>query len=194
MTEFRDHLASLGVRLLFAGPLFILSVWLYVKASDSGQLGLGVGFLACGALIAGGIILAFPLAGMLSEFSGSLFYSGEKFAKAPPMYSIPQSKVKKGLYDEAMQLYVEMAAKYPEEIRPHIEMMNIAMIHLHDPERAKRIYEQAMTLFAKPDERDTLTRMYAAFQSCINATPDWQKRHRIPLNPKPLEKWFAQHR
>lgn len=159
MDEMRGHLIRLGVGLVIVVPLLVGAIRLLRYREPV------VAFSGLGVFLVAAAILGVLLTGLLSEFTGFLFYSGKKFDKAPPMYSIPESKLKKGLYEEALQLYAEIAAKYPEEIRPQIEMLNIAGFHLRDPQRAAQIYQRARALFPKPEDRETLAKMYAAFQS-----------------------------
>jgi hypothetical protein len=54
-------------------------------------------------VVAGAIIVASPLARFIAEPAGGLFYPIQRSSKPAPMYSIPQSKRAKGLYEEAKE-------------------------------------------------------------------------------------------
>lgn len=131
----------------------------------------GMGLIACSLIIAGAILIAPGLAGFLAEGSGSLFWPGKKFDRPLPMYSIPQSKSKKGLYEEAMTGFEKIAENYPDEVQPYIEMIDIAICNLKDPARANLIYQQGMSILKKEDSRQSLAQMYGAIRTRLNARP-----------------------
>ena len=91
------------------------------------------------------------------------------------MYSVPQSKRAKGLYEEAMAGMEEIAEKYPQETRPYITMIEIAIVDLKDPKRASAIYDRGMSILKKRGDRHALTQMYLGNCSRLTDRPEWLK-------------------
>ena len=164
MKNYRQIIRTLLRRLVPAAALF--GVGWYVLATASGGWAavprLLVGF-SC--FITAAVILAFPVAGLLAEPTGNLFYAGERFDRPQPIYSIPQSKRTQGFYELAMTAYQKIADEYPEEVKPYVEMIDIATRDLNDPTRALAVYETGMSRLKKDKDRAVLTQMYMAIRS-----------------------------
>ena len=124
----------------------------------------------------GAIILAFPIAQLLAEPSGSLFYPTARFDRPLPMYGIPESKRKKGLYEEAMEEYEKIASEYPTEIKPYIGMIDIAVTNLKDPEWAEQIFYRGLTQIKSEADRHALNEMYVAICSTLSKNKDQQRK------------------
>jgi len=120
-------------------------------------------------IVAGAIILASPLTRLLAEPAGSLFYPVRRFDRPQPMYSIPQSKRAKGLYEEAMAGFEKIAETYPDEVQPYIHMIDIAIVNLKDPDRANAIYQRGFSTLKQNDAKGELARMYSAIRTRLNA-------------------------
>lgn len=93
-----------------------------------------------------------------------LFYPSEHYHEPMPVYSIPRSKRKSGQYDEAMLEYEKIICEHPEEHQPYIEMMEIAMVDLHSPEKLDAIYERGMNAIKDEKQLDNLTRYFGVLQ------------------------------
>ena len=87
------------------------------------------------------------------------------------MYSIPESKRATGLYEEAMAGFETIAEEYPDEVKPYIAMIDISIVNLKDPERAKAIFQRGVSAMKKRDDREALARMYSAIRSRLDAKP-----------------------
>jgi len=122
-------------------------------------------------MIMGAIILAFPLAALIAEPTGNLFWPSEKYDRPQPQYSIPQSKRARGLYEEAMDGFEKIAEEHPQETQPYVEMIDIAIVNLHDPVRAKAIFHHGIDVLKKDEDRETLARMYRAIETRLNSRP-----------------------
>ncbi len=158
-------------RALLAAPCFALGYVLLLRADGSFLQVFALGLLGCACILIGAIILAFPLARLVAEPLGSLFYPGERFDRPQPMYSIPQSKRANGLYEEAIAGFEKIAEDYPNEVKPYIEMIDIAIRDLKDARRAGAIYHRGIAALKKEEDRANLTRMYGAIRSRLNARP-----------------------
>lgn len=150
-------------RFLWAGPCFLAGFYL-LHSNNPGVLCIG---MAC--MILGSIILAFPLAELFAEPTGNLFWPSDRYDRPQPAYSIPQSKRARGLYEEAMAGFEQIAAEYPQETQAYVEMLDVAIVDLHDPQRAQAIFHRGISVLEKEDDRETLARMYRAIRTRLNS-------------------------
>lgn len=170
MSDYRYIFISLLKRSIIALPLFAVGMSLLLRAGDVLNVISSVLF-GCAALILGAIIVAFPLARLFAEPSGNLFCPGRRFDRPQPMYGIPQSKKAKGLYEEAIAGFEKIAEEYPEEVQPYVEIIDIAIVKLKEPERANATYQRGMSVLKKDEDKEALARMYSAIRTRLNAKP-----------------------
>lgn len=116
-------------------------------------------------LVAAAIIFAFPVAKLIAEPVGMLFCPSERYDRPQPMYSIPESKKKSGHYEDAMTGFEKIAQDHPDEVKPYIEMIDIAIVNLHDAERANDIFQHGMSVLKKESDKQGLVNMYTAIRS-----------------------------
>lgn len=171
MDQYKDIFINLLKRFLFAMPFFAFGFFVLFRAEGGLFQGFAAGLFGCAALITGAIIIAFPLARLIAEPSGSLFWPGRYFDRPQPMYSIPESKRAKGLYEEAIAGFEKIAEKYPDEIQPYIHMIDIAIVNLRDSERANRIYQRGISTLRRDEDKHVLARMYNAIRTRLNHRP-----------------------
>lgn len=167
MTDYRGILGSLIIRLIPAGILVGLGWHLTVSVGTLfvGPLQLLLGMF-CFLLAA--ILVARPIARLVAEPAGNLFYPGDCYDRRQPMYGIPESKRKKGLFEEAMADLEKIANEFPRELKPYIDMMDIAIVDLKDPDRANAIYQRGIAALRKIEDKETLARMYQGIRSRLN--------------------------
>ena len=170
MDNYREILISILKRAVPAVAVGGLGWWLLANASGGWGATPRLLFgMAC--IVATAIIMAPPVARLVAEPSGSLFYPGGRFSRPQPVYSIPQSKRAKGLYEEALTGFEAIAEEYPTEVNPYIEMIDISIVNLKDPDRAKEIYQRGMYLLKKDNDKEVLATMYSAIRTRLNAKP-----------------------
>jgi hypothetical protein len=162
MNNYPEILVCLLWRSLVAAPFFCICI--------SGRAGFFTPLFG----IAGAIIVAFPVARLLAEPCGNLFLPEKHLAQPPPIYSMPQSKRAKGLYEEAIAELEIIAKNYPEEVQPYIEMVDIAIVNLHDPDRASVIYQRGISLLKDEKDKAVLEGMYGAICTRLDARPNTQ--------------------
>ena len=168
MDNYREIMASLLKRAVPAIALGGLGWWLLAAASGGwGAIPRLLFGLAC--LVGTAIIVASPLSRLVAEPSGNLFYPGKRLSRSLPMYSIPESKRAKGLYEESIEGFEQIAADYPDEVKPYIEMIGISIVNLKDPERANEIFKRGVSLLKKEEDKEALARMYSAIRTRLNA-------------------------
>ena len=130
---------------------------------EGGHIGAAFGSLfICAGIIIISIFMSFPAARRIAEPWGQLFFPTEGFKEAKPMYSIPESKIAKGLFEEAIIEYQKIATQYPAETKPYLEMISVASDHLKDPEWAKAIYQRGLETLEEEDAKEVLTKGYRA--------------------------------
>lgn len=181
MTNYHSILLSLGRRLLVALPFLGFGVLLLFRAGGGWGAGAAQGLFGSAMILIAAVILAFPLARLLAEPVGSLFYPSGKFDRPQPMYSIPAGKRKKTLYEEAIADYEKIAADHPGEVKPYIEIIDITVTDLHDKARARRVYEAGIGALADEDARGRLHEMFEAISSQKSAEEKGE-RHTIPMD------------
>lgn len=168
MNRYRDICISILKRSLLALPLFVLGSCLMSRAEGDMLSGFATAAFGAAALVAGAIVLAFPLARLIAEPFGNLFYPSRRLGKQP-QYSIPQSKRVKGLYEEAIEGFEKLAKEYPQETKPYIEMIDICIVNLKDADRATQIFLRGLSALDSEEDREQLTRMNEAICSRLNA-------------------------
>lgn len=168
-----SHQTWLGVlgRVVTAGVLGALAWWLLLTASG-GWIAVPRLLLGMLCLVTAAVLLAPLLARLIAEPFGNLFNPSERFDRPQPMYSVPQGQRAKGLFEEAMAGFEQIAREYPDEVQPYIEMIDIAIVNLQDQTRAAAVYQRGLAQLPKPGDRAVLTRMYDAIRSRLNPHPN----------------------
>ena len=157
--EYRDILWAILRRAVPAGFALALGTGILLGAGDALMMLLGFLFFLVAALF-----LAGPIARIVAEPLGSLLWPKRYYDKPQPMYGIPESRRIRGLPEEALAEYEKIAAAHPGEVRPWLDMIDIALTDLHDPERANALFQRGLAALSAPDAKDHLARVYAALR------------------------------
>jgi len=119
--------------------------WLGAKGQEKGLAGGMPLILAAHAvLIVAAIFMAKPLAGMVGDWVSGLFLPGDRHSRPQPMYSIPEGRMAAEDYAGALEAYAALAAEHPEEIAPHLRMMEIWLRVYRDADAARTIRDNAL--------------------------------------------------
>jgi len=165
----RSLLTAFLLRAAIALPLIIAALILFCT-SDGHILAAGAqALIASSLLVVGAVILAFPVAHLLAAPFTGFYFPERRLLRPLPMYSVPQALRTQGKYEEAMIRFREIAEKYPREVKPWIEMLEVAVVSLNDEQRAQAIFEEGMTALDDEDRRSVLERMYSAISSRLSA-------------------------
>jgi len=136
-----------GLLLRAAGLVLCVGAWWWLGAKGQEE-GMPGGLLmivaAHGLLVVAAILLARPVAGWVGDLMANLFMPGERHDRPQPMYSIPEGRVAREDYAGALEAYAELAAEHPEEVAPHLRMMEIWLRVYKDPEAARTIRDNAL--------------------------------------------------
>lgn len=146
------------------GGMFVLAggaCQLYVRVADPwtffpyfGALfvfWLGIA-LFIGALVANGVASAFL----------GLLFAREK-GKPAPIYGIGEAKRAKGEYAEAYYYFQGLSGRFPQEVRPYVERMELALLYLGNPGLAAETYEEGRAGLKKKTAREELEWHYRRF-------------------------------
>ncbi len=112
----------------------------------------------------GGLLVAWDVTNYFAQFFGRLLYPKCEI-EHHPLYSIAQALAAKGKYVEAEKEYEKIIQEFPNEAKPHLDLIRIAAVRLNDAELAEKLYLRGMQLLKDADARQTLTRMYAETRS-----------------------------
>ncbi len=174
--QLKSMLFSLLWRVLLAGVLLMLGTAILIAAGPAGAL---VGF---SLFLAASIVLAIPIATMIASAFDRFLWSKSYFDKPQPMYSIPQSHRVKGLPEEALAEYEKILSQFPEEFRPHLDMIEIALLDLRDPARARALYLRALDHAKTPADKAALETIYSETLTRLTPKPAHTP---IPIAPSP---------
>ena len=171
MSEYKSILRKLALRCLLAAPFFYLGIG--GKALLGGPLvAVATPFL----VLAGAIIVAAPLARLLAEPLGGLFFPDKHYARPQPIYGIPLARKKEGRYEEALEGFRTITTQYPDEAQAWIEMIDVAVTGLKDGDGARAIFEEGMQALRQPEQRQRLAEMYAAIMSRLKSDAAQQRQ------------------
>ncbi len=169
MDDRRDILIALGWRMLFAIPLGVIA-WFLFATTVGDSVGAWKRFLGLAFAVVGAIIIAEPIAALVAEPSGSLFFPRHA-ARVEPVYSLAEAKRKRGQYVEALDEYERIAAQFPAAVHPYIAMMEIAAADLHDGERAEAIARRGLSMLRDEASRQELLRAHRTIKTKSPAAP-----------------------
>jgi hypothetical protein len=137
----------IGLILRVVGLLVCVAAWWWLGARGQ-EKGIPGGMLmvlaAHGVLLVAALILAKPIAGWFGDRMSGLFMPGERHRRPQPVYSIPEGRMAQEDYPGALEAYAELAAEHPEEIAPHLRMMEIWLRVYRDPNSARTIRDNAL--------------------------------------------------
>ena len=139
-----------------AGACFAVGWRLLMGIGPGGMGDLSDAFIGLGLVVLTAILLAPMVSRLIAMPSGALFYPQLRARRPAPMYNQAESRRKEGRFDEAMDLLQAIAEKYPRELRPYLDMIEIAFVDLRNPKLANATYQRAMRSFTKRRDRRLL--------------------------------------
>lgn len=145
---------------------FLILAWLFVMIFDL-KLWL-TKYLSIGSIFVAAYILAKPIATLIAKSASKLFYADEHFDRPIPQYSIPESKRKKGLFREAFEGFRHISGNYPQEVKPYVDMIDIAITDMKDKRKAEDVFHRGIATLHDKEARDELARMFKAIRSRLD--------------------------
>jgi tetratricopeptide (TPR) repeat protein len=162
--ELDKSLKEFGICMLVVSPIFIIGYFLVAKAGIAGII------LGFPLFLFGSCIIAFPMADVFSVSYSSLLWSHQEQGPQP-LYGIAESYVKQDLYELALLEYEQVVKEFPDEVKPFIDMIDIAVVRMNDPVLAKEIYEKGISALKDKEKHKELKRMYEAILTRIENPP-----------------------
>lgn len=164
--DLRVILSVFCKRLVPAFGVLVLGIRILLGAQNIVWMLIG---LLCFLIAA--IFVSGPIAQWLAAPLGSLFWPRRYYDGPQPMYGIPQSRRARGQLEEALAEYEKIAAAYPDEVRPWLDMLAIAIEDLKAPARAQAYFERGIAALKNPDARDLLAKTYAEIRTRLDPRP-----------------------
>lgn len=121
------------------------------------------------------IIIMPPVQDLLARPFVGLYSPGGRNKKPLPVYSVPQSKRSKGLYEEAIADYEKIITEFPQELNAYIEMINVMVVNLKDRTRAEFLLERALGKLRKEEDRTVLKNVFNNVVTLLQSGPEWEK-------------------
>jgi tetratricopeptide (TPR) repeat protein len=161
MKSYRDIFAKIGIRFLFVLPLLVMG-WLSIPAGKVGWGGSQQILFAIVCFVAAAVIMGPSIAELFAKPAGSLYYSETKESQSNPQpyYDIADKLRRQGRFEEAITEYEKIVWQNPNELKPFIDMIDIAFADLNDRERAEAIFRKAISVIEDDKDRNTLQKMY----------------------------------
>ncbi len=178
---------------LYASPFLLISLGLLLQALQALRGGgvlfaFTLVFYSLTLFLVGAIILVPALSSRVGgSVVGSLFSSAAGGRAHLPPYSQAEALVKQGHYKEALAKFQQIATDFPDELRPWLEMISVAVQQLGDLDAAFEFYSQARDHFQDPETRRRLLENYKALKSLKEDKPEWLKPRTVglPTTPTP---------
>jgi hypothetical protein len=182
MGIYREIIREQVWRVFAALPCFAIGYYVFCHSGRAGML------FSMPFAFAGAIIMVPFFTNLIAEPIRALFYPVARFKEPQPMYGMPASKRAWGEYEEAIRGYEELARKYPDDLKPYVEMIHIAVVDLKDEGRARTILNKALTALSKEEDRTRLTLICEDNISLLHSTPEWLgKQQERVLTPPDLK-------
>jgi len=143
-----------GVPLIFLS-MPLLAIW--------GLPALGPFFILLGV-----ILISPDVAGYFSRWGGSLVWRHQE-GEHVPLYSIAESLVAKGKYVEAEEEYEKIIQEFPNEVKPHVDLINVAVHWMKNAELGEQLYKRGMTLLKDPAGQKLLTDAWSRIRSRLKS-------------------------
>ncbi|MCK5841258.1 MAG: hypothetical protein KAH31_03755 [Candidatus Sabulitectum sp.] len=150
-------LKSLSRHLLIALPFFISGIYLLPITEKKPAL---VFILGVMMLMVGVIVIAKPLAALLTSSASSILFPASAGREVNLMFSIAESRIMEREYDEALFLFNEMIPRDPQRLEIYLRIMNLAMEKMNRPEKAREAFQAGLKNLKNANERKILVREY----------------------------------
>lgn len=159
MKPYRDVLTQLLLRALLALPLAAVG-WYLVGSIGSGWAAAPVLLVAMGCFIGAAVVVAGPLTRLFAEPAGALYHPPAAPAALTPDYGVADALKDQTKSREAFGEYRKIADVYPQEVKPYVEMMDIALKNMKDEALARDVLTQGLARLREAADQETLNTMF----------------------------------
>ncbi|WOO41228.1 hypothetical protein [Rubellicoccus peritrichatus] len=149
-------------RCLIALPVFVFGgiVIAYALGRSSAFAALGPTLIGVCCLIVGSCIIAEPIARIIAEPSGGIYYSRNQ-AKELSHTALCNARIQvhRKYYKSAKAAYESMISTCPRDVRPYKDLIVMYLDKLNDRQEALQVYEKSLKHLNKKD-RESLFLMF----------------------------------
>ena len=97
------------------------------------------------------------------------------------LFGSAQTKKGDALYGHVYKLaeeigrlgFEDIAREFPGDVKPYIEMIDMAVVNLRDGERARMIFYKGLAELEKEEDKDALKQMFEATMTRLEPEPEW---------------------
>lgn len=160
------------MRSLLSLPFLTVSVVLFLSFEGLGLIeALGTGLIAASLLVVPAVLLAEPLASLVSEPMGSFYHPEVKRSAPALMFSQPEACIMRGKYAEAMEYLSEMVMLDPSRAQVYIRMIDLALRHQGDHSAAREAFREGMRNLKDMEKRSYLAEEYSRLRLLFPENP-----------------------
>ena len=164
MDDKSEALKTLLKHTLFASPFLVGGILMMPITSP--KRGIDV-FLGIMLLMAAAGILARPLFNLFATSFGSLIFPHLKTNKVNLMFSIPETRVMEGKYEEALQLYRKMIPEDPKRLEIYLRIMKLGANQMEQPELVIKTFREGLKNLEDLRDRKVLAIEYRELMSSL---------------------------
>jgi hypothetical protein len=106
------------------------------------------------------VCIAIPLVDIWSHFFPDFFHSPQWRTRPKPTFSMVRGMRKEQRFEAALEELRRMAGTDPQEVDIWIEMLEIALIDLHDKALGETVFRDAYSMLEKENDRLLIQRFY----------------------------------
>lgn len=110
-------------------------------------------------MLAGAVQIAPDIAGFFGDMAGGILWRHHA-GKPTPIYGIAEKLTGEGRYVEAEAEYDKIMAEFPNETKPHLDLIDIAFKRLNDPRLAEQFYQRGIARLPTEEGRAWLAESY----------------------------------
>lgn len=109
------------------------------------------------------------IADWFGGMAGGILYNRREGERIP-MYGIPEKLVTMGKYVEAEAEYEKIMEEFPDEVKPYIDLVNVAVKRLNNAELAEQFYKKGMNALKKDEAKIQLEDVYFRVKTLLHDT------------------------
>jgi len=153
MSDKSDALKLLLKRFLLSLPLLAISTVMFMRGKP-------LSLIAVFPLVPVAYILGPPLAALVVDPVGSIFFPESSTQEINLMFSMPEARIMEGRYEEALELLKEMIPRDPQRLDVYMQIMSLAVNRMKQPDIAKEAFHVGIGKLKSLRKRRILAREY----------------------------------
>ena len=123
---------------------------------------------------------AFTVADLLMDFIRTYGLPWKQAGQIPPNYGPPEALRRKNKPQESFDAYRELSRRYPNEVKPWVEMIRLAYLEFKDDDLASTVHEEGLQALKGEARKQELQKMYKAITSMTQTPLMAEEVERVP--------------